>query len=229
MFVVIESSKKEKFLEHINKMDPHIHFTAEDARADGSIPFLNTLVMPQPENSLITSVYRKPTHKNLYLQWDSHYHLAAKVSVINTLKYRAKTVCSNNQLPKEQEGHLRQALKRCKYPVWALNRDNIKQKKPTVPTKIPATSGIAQLSETTSNTSGKGNSESYKKICRKYGIEMHFRGGSTIKDLLVHPRDRETILQKSGVIYRYKCGRVDYAEEYLGESGRTFKKGSENT
>ena len=24
--VVIETSKKEKFLEHINKMDPHIHF-----------------------------------------------------------------------------------------------------------------------------------------------------------------------------------------------------------
>ena len=28
-----------------------------------------------------------------------------------------------------------------------------------------------------------------------------------------------TILQKSGVIYRFKCGRVD---KYTGESGRTF-------
>ena len=35
-FVVIESAKKEKFLEHINKMDPHIRFATEDAKADGS-------------------------------------------------------------------------------------------------------------------------------------------------------------------------------------------------
>ena len=45
-------------------------------------------------------------------------------------------------------------------------------------------------------------------------IEMYFKGGNTIKEL--------PVLQKSGVIYRYKCGRVDYEEEYIGESGRTF-------
>ena len=53
-------------------------------------------------------------------------------------------------------------------------------------------------------------------------MEVYFRGGSTIRDLLVHPKDRDTILKKSGVIYRYRCGRVDCEEEYIGESGRTF-------
>ena len=53
---------------------------------------------------------------------------------------------------------------------------------------------------------------------------MYFKGGSTIKDLLVHPNDKDTILQKSGVIHRYRCGRVDCNEEYIGESGRTFGK-----
>ena len=51
---------------------------------------------------------------------------------------------------------------------------------------------------------------------------MYFKGGNTIKDLLVHPKDKYTILQKSGVIYRYKCGRVDCEEEYIGESSKTF-------
>ena len=32
----------------------------------------------------------------------------------------------------------------------------------------------------------------------------------------------DTILKKSGVIYKYSCGRVDCGEEYIGESGRTF-------
>ena len=51
---------------------------------------------------------------------------------------------------------------------------------------------------------------------------MFFKGSNTINDLLVHPKDRDTILQKSGVIYRFKCGKVDCDEEYIGESGRTF-------
>ena len=36
------------------------------------------------------------------------------------------------------------------------------------------------------------------------------------------PKDRDTIWQKSGLIYRYKCGRVDFEEEYIWESDRTF-------
>ena len=60
-FVVIEPARKEKFLEHINNMDPHIQFTAEDAKPDGSLPFLDTVVLPQSDNSLLTTVYRKPT------------------------------------------------------------------------------------------------------------------------------------------------------------------------
>ena len=83
--------------------------------------------MPQPNNSLLTSVYRKPTHTDLYLHWDSHHHLSAKFSVIKTLKHRAKTVCSNHHLLKEEEYHLNKALRRCKYPAWALNRVNINQ------------------------------------------------------------------------------------------------------
>ena len=67
-FVFMESAKKKKFSEHINNMDSHIQFTTEDAEADGSIPFLDTIVMPQPDDSLLTSVYRKPTYTDLYLQ-----------------------------------------------------------------------------------------------------------------------------------------------------------------
>ena len=51
---------------------------------------------------------------------------------------------------------------------------------------------------------------------------MFFRGGNTIKDQLMHPKDRDYILQKSGVIYRFRCGRADCDEEYIGELGRTF-------
>ena len=77
-----------------NSVDPAIRFTVED-KEDGSIPFLDTIVKPEADGSLSITVYRKPTHTDQYLQWDSHHHLSAKFSVINTLSHRAKTVCSS--------------------------------------------------------------------------------------------------------------------------------------
>ena len=68
----------------------------------------------------------------------------------------------------------------------------------------------------------QGMGESCMTICRKQGMVMHFKGGNTIKNLLVYPKYRDTILQKSGVIYRFRCGRIDCEEEYIAESGRTF-------
>ena len=67
----------------------------------------------------------------------------------------------------------------------------------------------------------KGLGETCKNICRRYGVEVYFRGGSTIRDLLVHPKDRDTILKKSGVIYRYRC--VSIKKDCV--TGVTFKQG----
>ena len=76
---------KQGFLQHINSVDPAIRLTVEDNKEDGSIPFLDTIVKPEADGSLSISVYRKPTHTDQYLQWDSHHHLSAKFSVIQTL------------------------------------------------------------------------------------------------------------------------------------------------
>ena len=67
-----------------------------------------------------------------------------------------------------------------------------------------------------------GSQKSFKNTCKKYGIQVYFRRGKTIKDLLVAPKDRDHITQKSGIIYRYKCDRVECDDEYIGETARTF-------
>ena len=36
----------------------------------------------------------------------------------------------------------------------------------------------------------QGLCESIKKICGRYGIQTHFKGGNTIKNLLVTPKDK---------------------------------------
>ena len=39
---------------------------------------------------------------------------------------------------------------------------------------------------------------------------------------LVAPKDKDHITKKSGIIYRFKCDRLECDEEYIGETSRTF-------
>ena len=65
-------------------------------------------------------------------------------------------------------------------------------------------------------------SERIKNTCKKYGVQVHLKGGQTIKGLLMAPKDKDPITNKSGVIYRYKCNEDGCEEEYIGESAGTF-------
>ena len=67
-----------------------------------------------------------PTHTDLYLQWDSHHNVTYKYSVANTLTHRARAVCSNPQLLKEELQYLEEVLMKCKYPKQAT--DTVLQK-----------------------------------------------------------------------------------------------------
>ena len=97
---------KEEFIQHINTVDPSIQFTVEEAKEDGSIPFLDTIIRPEADGTFTIGVYRKPTHTDLYLPWDSNHNIAAMYSMINTLSYRALTICSTPELAEEELQHL---------------------------------------------------------------------------------------------------------------------------
>ena len=148
-FVILKQTKRDEFLQHINSVDPAIQLTTEDPKQDGSMPFLDTLVTPQEDGTLTTRVYRKPTHTDLYLQWDSHHNLACKYIVINTLTHRAKVVCSSSQLLEEELKHLDEVLQQCKYPKWAIKK-------------------ILREQEQRKNRRGKErNTRSTQKICHR--------------------------------------------------------------
>ena len=89
-------------------------FTSDEPGPEGSLPFLDILITPDKDGRLETTVYRKPTHTDQYLQWHSHHTISSKYSVIGTLHHRAKTICSNSKLLQQEEKHLAQALSNCK-------------------------------------------------------------------------------------------------------------------
>ena len=59
--------------------------------------------------------------------------------------------------------------------------------------------------------------ESFKNTCGKYDIQTYFKGNTTIKQVLMKPKDK-----KSGVIYSLQCNHIACDEEYIGETSRTL-------
>ena len=103
-----------KLQEHLNSIDPHIKFTIELSRTDG-VSFLDTLTKPTP-NSIESTVYRKPTHTDRYLDYNTNHPISAKLSVIHTLIHRAKQVCSTPNIFAKEMDHLHKVLQDNQYP-----------------------------------------------------------------------------------------------------------------
>ena len=238
-FVILKEIHKQDFLQHINSVDPAIQFTVENNKEDGAIPFLDTIVKLEADGNLSITVYRKPTHTDLYLQWDSHHHLSAKFSVMHTLTHRVQTVCSNPELPHKEKAHLRKALTQCKYSKWALDKVEKRLNKPSREVTDGANNqGTAGAQPTTNEVKPKGCivipytqglCESIKKICGRYVIQSHFKGSNNIRNLLVSPKDKDPIVSKSRAIYWFQCGDLSCDDEYMGEPPGPLVKDSKST
>ena len=85
------------FLQHMNSLTEDLQYTIEHHSRDGSIPFLDVLIHPDRS----TSIYRKPTHTNLYTHYSSSSPTSTKFSIISSLTRRAYTLCSSYHLNDE--------------------------------------------------------------------------------------------------------------------------------
>ena len=67
----------------------------------------------------------------------------------------------------------------------------------------------------------KGLSEGVSRVLRKYQIETAMRPVNTLKERLVHPKDKVDKMETGGVVYQIPCKNCD--STYIGETGRLFR------
>jgi hypothetical protein len=94
-----------EFLDHLSSFHHNIKFTME-VEKNRSLPFLDVLVSRRPDGSLGDTVYRKPTHTDLYPHAKSAHHPAQKKGILLSLIHRARRICDAKSLDKELQ-HLK--------------------------------------------------------------------------------------------------------------------------
>ena len=84
----LRKDQVDEFHHHLNSINPSVQFTLEleDTKGQG-LPFLDTITT-RWGTQLEVNVYRKPTHTDRYLDFNSHHPMCHKRSVVSTLLRR---------------------------------------------------------------------------------------------------------------------------------------------
>ncbi len=126
-----EQGSHRQFLDRLNQQHPSIEMT-EELEVEGSLPFLDVCVT-RPKaatasvssNLLQISIYRKETHADRYLHYNSAHPMSLKRSIVRGLHLRAYRLLKSFPTQLEIEiKHLRMALTAPKnaYPPHVINR-----------------------------------------------------------------------------------------------------------
>ena len=202
-------SELQAFLGHLNSLRESIQFTMEEEE-QGQLPFLDVLVKRKGSN-LTTSVYRKPTSTDGYLNYQSNHHPAIKLGTITCLKKRAHNICSQENLQEELQ-HLQSVFEKNGYPRTIIQRVLRKQKS-TEADPSNENKKILSLPYI------RGLSENLQRTCRPLGITVVHKSNSTLRCILMKVKTPISRDQAKGVIYRIPC---ECGQEYIGETSKSI-------
>ncbi len=211
-FAIQHKQWVQELTDHINDINEHINFTVEHEE-NNKIAFLDTCVHRQPDGSLKVTVYRKPTHTNQYLNFNSHHHLQQKLRVVKTLFHRCDSIVTDLVDRLSERETIKGALRDSNYPNWALNPP-----KPTPRVESSDSEHELGSKHVVVLPYMEGTSERLARCFRKHGVTVAFKPHQTIRQYLVRPKDPVEPLEACGVVYQIPCN--DCEETYIGHSGR---------
>ena len=170
-------------------------------------------------------VYRKPTHMDQYLQFDSNHPLEHKLGVVRSLHHRANTIVTKEENREKEITYVNDTLKKCGYPKWAINRATNKSTQ-TGKNKNKKRHTSRSRKTTVIIPYIKGVSEALRRTYGQFGITTYFKPGNTIRQILGSVKDPTEKKDVCGPVYYIPCQGSDTQEcsgVYIGETERKLK------
>ncbi|KAI8493884.1 hypothetical protein Bbelb_282310 [Branchiostoma belcheri] len=117
--------------------------------------------------------------------------------------------------------HLRGALAKCGYQNWTFDKAPKPSDQSKKTQKCKPLTNKNKVNITIPYV--KGVSEKLRRIFQNFNIATNFKPHSTLRQRLVHPKDRPHKGTKANVIYRLKCEEPNCNNTYIGETSRPLK------
>ena len=213
-FTAVHKDEIDVFHDHLNEQNADIQFTRE-VEEDGKLPFLDCLVS-RDENTLRTTVYRKPTHTDRLLDESSYNPTSHKATTIKTLTRRAaQLVCNTPDSLSDENKYLRRVFDKNNY------KDDFIRRNAHQPTETTETNANSTPTTTASIPYIKGTSETIARILQPYNIRVAHKPITTLRHLLTNVKDKDEPNNRQGAVYKIKCS--DCQASYIGETGRNLK------
>ena len=140
------------------------------------LPFLDVLVK-QNNKEFHTSIFRKPTYTDSYINYQSNHHPATKIATICCLKKRAENICQGEALVQELK-HIEDAFVANNYPGGLVRNTLRKRKRMTQEEHTEEEERILCMPYI------KGVSEILQRTCRPLNVKVVHKAPTTLHSLL---------------------------------------------
>ena len=134
--------------------------------------------------------------------------------MIRSLYGRADRLCCTVKDRDTEKEHIESALISNGYPRHIISKYNAPSRRREGEERENPKASIVILYV-------RNLSESIRRILTRYNIRTCFKPNTTLRNLLVHPKDRIPSTSKRGVVYQIPCR--DCSEVYIGQTGRTLE------
>ena len=157
----VHKNKIDEFHEHLNKQNTSIQFTKE-IEENGKIPLLDCLVTRE-NNTLRTTVYRKPTHTDRLPNQTSYNPTSHKATTVRTFTRRAQIVCDSDDSLTDETKHLNIVFITNNYSTDFIERNTYVRPNDSSNNSCTTTATIPYI---------RGTSETIARILRPYNIRV---------------------------------------------------------
>ena len=168
-------------------------------------------------------MYRKPTHTDRYLGYNSHHPSQHRRSVVNTLLQRAQEIPSTNAGRSRERRHVIKVLRDNNYPLRFIQSCKSYHNSRRRDSLTNGTSSASALSTSTFVVLPyvKGVSERILRVLRNNGVKVGYKPFNVLRMCFPRPKDKPSPLQCRGVVYKVGC--VDCNFVYYGQTDRALE------
>ena len=186
-----------------------------ETESGGKLAFLDIAVSREPDGRLTTSVYRKPTHTDQYLAYDSQHPQSVKRSIVKCLYDRAKLIVTKPSVISKEKKDLSSVLVSNGYPLSFLQKVT-KTRNPTTnegpTTEFKSTAVLPYV---------KGLSEQLRRCLQPQGVRAVFKSETTLRSQLVPPKDPATGLNKTALYTEFPVNAAKFTSARLEDLCKT--------